>query len=153
VETVKNIASAVIVIGGLSCFDILGFYERRYKGGNNRFNIRGKDALRDLTFEINRQTSTALKSPYPFAFSISRQKYIPITSDEFAQQALPMFPAFFRFLLAILFVGSFILRPIVVRPVNLIWRRIVESEKPVFTLTFGGAAAFASAISEAAKHL
>jgi len=64
-----------------------------------------------------------------------------------------MFPAFFRFLLAILFVGSFILRPIVVRPVNLIWRRIVESEKPVFTLTFGGAAAFASAISEAAKHL
>jgi hypothetical protein len=28
------------------------------------------------------------------------------------------------------------------RPVNLVWRRIVESDKPVFTLTFGGAAAF-----------
>jgi len=32
-------------------------------------------------------------------------------------------------------------------------RRYVESDKPVFTVMFGGAAAFASAISEAAKHL
>jgi hypothetical protein len=39
------------------------------------------------------------------------------------------------------------------RPVNLVWRRIVESDKPVFTMTFGGAAAFATAISEAVKHL
>jgi hypothetical protein len=39
------------------------------------------------------------------------------------------------------------------RPVSLVWARIIESEKPVFTLTFGGAAAFASAIGEAAKHL
>jgi hypothetical protein len=39
------------------------------------------------------------------------------------------------------------------RHVNLVWRRIVESDKPVFTLTFGGATCFASAVSEAAKHL
>jgi hypothetical protein len=39
------------------------------------------------------------------------------------------------------------------RPLNLVWRRIVETDKPVFTLTFGGAAAFATVISEAAKHL
>jgi hypothetical protein len=30
---------------------------------------------------------------------------------------------------------------------------VVESDKPVFTLIFGGTAAIASAISEAAKHL
>jgi len=38
------------------------------------------------------------------------------------------------------------------RPVNLVSRRIIESDKPVFTLTFGGAAAFASALTEAAKQ-
>ena len=34
-----------------------------------------------------------------------------------------------------------------------VWARIVESDKPVFTVIFGGTAAFATAISEAAKHL
>jgi hypothetical protein len=62
-------------------------------------------------------------------------------------------PGLFRFALSIIFVGSFLLRPLIMRPLNLVWRRIVESEKPVFTLTFAGAAAFASAIGEAAKHL
>jgi hypothetical protein len=37
--------------------------------------------------------------------------------------------------------------------VSRVWARIVESEKPVFTVIFRGAAAFATAISEAAKHL
>jgi hypothetical protein len=40
-----------------------------------------------------------------------------------------------------------------VRPVSLVRARIVESDKPVFTVIFGGAAAFASAIGEAVKHL
>jgi len=39
------------------------------------------------------------------------------------------------------------------RPVSLVWARIVESDKQIFTLIFGGAAAFAKVISEAAKHL
>jgi hypothetical protein len=39
------------------------------------------------------------------------------------------------------------------RPLSLIWARIVESEKPVFSLIFGGAAAFATAITEAAKRM
>jgi hypothetical protein len=73
--------------------------------------------------------------------------------DEFVMSAMVSFPPAFRLLLSILFVGSFLLRPLVMRPVNLVWRRIVESEKPVFTLIFGGAAAFATAIGEAAKHL
>ena len=37
------------------------------------------------------------------------------------------------------------------RPVSLVWARIVESEKPVFTLIFGFAGAFAKLINEAAK--
>jgi hypothetical protein len=39
------------------------------------------------------------------------------------------------------------------RPVSVVWARIVESEKPVFTLIFGGAAALASGFGEAAKRL
>jgi hypothetical protein len=39
------------------------------------------------------------------------------------------------------------------RPISLVWARIIEGEKPVFPVLFGGTAAFASAISEAAKHL
>jgi hypothetical protein len=50
-------------------------------------------------------------------------------------------------------VGSFLLKPLLMRPVSFVWARVIESEKPVFTVIFGGAAAFASAISEAAKHL
>jgi hypothetical protein len=37
--------------------------------------------------------------------------------------------------------------------ISLVWRRIVESDKPVFTLSFGGTAVFAKGISEVAKHL
>jgi hypothetical protein len=59
----------------------------------------------------------------------------------------------FRFALAVVFVGSFLLRPLIMRPISLVWRRTVESDKPVFTIMFGGAAAFATAINEAAKHL
>jgi hypothetical protein len=66
---------------------------------------------------------------------------------------LSIFPSVFRFALSIIFVGSFLLRPLVMRPVSLVWARIVESEKPVFTVIFGGTAAFATAITEAAKHL
>jgi hypothetical protein len=39
------------------------------------------------------------------------------------------------------------------RPIMTLWARIIESDKPVFTLIFGGSAAFAKAISEVAKHL
>jgi hypothetical protein len=55
--------------------------------------------------------------------------------------------------LSVIFVGSFLLKPLIMRPISLVWSRIVESEKPVFTLIFGGAGAFATAIGEAAKHL
>ena len=71
----------------------------------------------------------------------------------FSIYLLPLLAGLFRIIIAIVFVGSFLLRPLIMRPVSLVWARIIESDKPVFTLTFGGVAAFASAISEAAKHL
>jgi hypothetical protein len=74
-------------------------------------------------------------------------------SDNFVLGTLPLLTGLFRLIISIVFVGSFVLRPLVMRPVSLVWARIVESDKPVFTLIFGGAAAFATAISEAAKHL
>ena len=73
--------------------------------------------------------------------------------DNFALGALPLLVSLFRLVLSMIFVGSFLLRPLIMHPVSLVWARIVESEKPVFTVIFGGAAAFATAISEAAKHL
>jgi len=78
---------------------------------------------------------------------------ITYSIDLFAFYFLSLSPSLFRFALSIIFVGSFLLRPLVMRPISLVWARIIESEKPVFTVLFGGAAAFASAISEAAKHL
>jgi hypothetical protein len=73
--------------------------------------------------------------------------------DEFSAYMLTTFPSLMRFAISIVFIGSFLLKRLVMRPVNLVWRRIVESDKQVFTLIFGGAAALATAISEAAKHL
>jgi hypothetical protein len=73
--------------------------------------------------------------------------------DRAALFLLACFPSIIRFGLSLVFVGSFLLRPIVMRPMSLLWARIIESEKPVFTVTFGEVAAFASALGEAAKHL
>lgn len=73
--------------------------------------------------------------------------------DFVAVFAVTSLPSVFRLFVSLLFLGTFLLRPLIMRPVSLLWARIIESEKPVFTLMFGGAAAFATAISEAAKHL
>jgi hypothetical protein len=54
--------------------------------------------------------------------------------DQFAFDFSSCLPALARFCISIVFVGSFLLRPLVMRPTSLIWARIVESEKPVFTL-------------------
>jgi hypothetical protein len=73
--------------------------------------------------------------------------------DVFIFDGLMYFPGLYRFCVSVIFLGSFLLRPLIMRPVSLVWARIIESEKPVFTVIFGGVAAFATAISEAAKHL
>jgi hypothetical protein len=54
---------------------------------------------------------------------------------------------------SLIFVGSFLLRPLIMKPLLLIWARIVESDKPVFTLLGGGVSSLAVAASEVVKHL
>jgi hypothetical protein len=73
--------------------------------------------------------------------------------DYLSLNNLPFLVSLFRLTLLVIFISSCLLKPFVLAPINLVWRRIVESDKPVFTLAFGGTAAFASAIIEAAKHL
>jgi hypothetical protein len=106
-------------------------------------------ALDDTLGEIEMDFSL---SKILFTFSI--QNYLERGEiDRTALFATACSPSLCRFLLSMVFVGSFVLKPLVMQPVNFVWRRIVESEKPVFTVIFGGAAAFATVISEAAKHL
>jgi len=93
-------------------------------------------------------------SSHDYTLSYLREFLISTNNlDSLALILLSLFPSLLRLLLSIVFVGSFLLRPFVMRPVNFVWRRIIESEKPVFTLTFGAVAVVASAIGEAAKHL
>ena len=42
-----------------------------------------------------------------------------------------------RILFALAFLGSFVFRPFIQTPISWIWVRIVESDKPIFTLVFG----------------
>jgi hypothetical protein len=39
------------------------------------------------------------------------------------------------------------------RPVNLIWRRIIESEKPILSLVFGGLGGCITAINQIVQQL
>jgi hypothetical protein len=80
----------------------------------------------------------------------------PTASSVFLQIISPTaayIPIAFRLLISIFFVGSTVMVAISVRPVSVIWARLIESEKPVFTLLFGGAAVLATAILEVMKHL
>ena len=43
-----------------------------------------------------------------------------------------------RMAIAVIFVGSFLVKPLLMRPLSLIWLRIVESDKPIFTLVSVG---------------
>jgi hypothetical protein len=71
----------------------------------------------------------------------------------FTFSALGYFTHVLRLLLTIIFVGSFLLRPLIMTPISAIWVGILDSEKPVFTLTFGGIGGIATTINEALKHL
>lgn len=75
---------------------------------------------------------------YPRAFAV--------TASGYAANLL-------RLSISLLFFGSFIFQPLIKRPLSLLWLRIVESDKPIFTLVFGGMASIATAVSQIAKHL
>jgi hypothetical protein len=100
--------------------------------------------------------------PSKFASEISWLKSVLNPSDP---SLLPRFPVNFaifcanyfasatRILLAVVFLGSFLVKPLVMRPLSLVWRRVVESEKPIFTLSFGGVASAAVFVSKLVEHM
>jgi hypothetical protein len=105
-------------------------------------------------FHLSHDLFNSFKSsPYPLEFIDLLYGRMGSFIDVFALYAANYLPSLLRFMISLLFVGSFLFRPLVMRPLSLIWARIVESEKPVFSLIFGGAAAFATAITEAAKRM
>jgi hypothetical protein len=55
-----------------------------------------------------------------------------------------------RGLIAIIFIISFLLQTLQ-RPIMTLWARIIESDKPVFTLLFAGIAGFAEISQRIAK--
>ena len=57
-----------------------------------------------------------------------------------------------RLLLAVIFIVSYMLRPLQ-SVILALWARIIESEKPVFTLVFGGIAGLAKLVTEIIKRL
>jgi hypothetical protein len=61
-------------------------------------------------------------------------------------------PTLIRVSIAIIFVGSFLLQ-ILQRPIMALWARIIESDKPVFTILFSGAAAITKGMQEIIKGL
>ena len=81
---------------------------------------------------------SALGQPYPFYFATTSAGY---------------FANIIRMAIAIVFVGSFVVQPFVMRPLSLLWRRIVESDKPIFTLLLGGIASGVVLVNEVGKHL
>jgi hypothetical protein len=54
--------------------------------------------------------------------------------------------------IAIIFIISFLFQTLQ-RPIMTIWARIIESDKPVFTLVFGGIAGFGEAVRWIVKIL
>jgi hypothetical protein len=61
-------------------------------------------------------------------------------------------PAVVRLSITLIFVGSFLLQTLQ-RPIMTLWARIIESDKPVFTLLFGSAAAIAKVMQEIVNSL
>jgi hypothetical protein len=105
--------------------------------------------LGDLLGQMMNHIIELFTSAYPQVFVYMLQSN---SLDVFAFYALALFSPVFRLLLSVTFVGSFLLKPLIIRPASLVWARIVESAKPVFTLIFGGATAVAKVISEAVEH-
>jgi hypothetical protein len=63
-----------------------------------------------------------------------------------------LIPNLVRFSIMAIFILSYLLQPLQ-RPIMILWARVIESDKPVFTLVFGGTAALAKAIQEIIKIL
>jgi hypothetical protein len=58
-----------------------------------------------------------------------------------------------RLTIGVIFVGSFLVRPVLMQPISLVWRRVVESEKPIFTMIFGGISGIGAIVDTLVAHL
>lgn len=78
--------------------------------------------------------------------------WLPSDIGKAMEEALLSLGGVFRIGMYLLFVVVFALEWTFRKTAFLIWARIVESEKPVFTLVFGGCAAIAKFASDVIKH-
>src|SRR5215467_9472006 len=101
--------------------------------------LRDNRSIPDLIDELARVTSTTPTEPGEPGRALwetpRQNRSIPDLIDE-----LTWITNLGRILLGILFFVSFIFEPLVKRPLSLLWLRIVESGKPIFTLVLGGVA-------------
>jgi hypothetical protein len=65
---------------------------------------------------------------------------------------LALLPNLIRLVFGLAFFAGYVLRPFVERPVLLLWARVIESDKPVFTIVLGGIAAAVAFVQAALKH-
>jgi hypothetical protein len=83
---------------------------------------------------------------FPKSHFVVTERFMDRLSD-----LLNLIPNLIRFSITAIFVGSFFLRT-VQRPFMELWARIIESEKPVFTLLFSGIAVLAKGIQSLVKN-
>jgi hypothetical protein len=108
-----------------------------------------------------------LKDAFSFKIKIEGLDYANLTEDikqflgggnwHSIEKIMFMVPSYgvniARLIVAIVFFASFLIKPFVMEPLSLVWRRIVESEKPVFTCVGSGVGTIATAVGELMKHV
>jgi hypothetical protein len=117
------------------------------------------DAVKNLHWSMllpNELVVTILKS-YQLSsiemLNISDNYRLEASIFHFARYNMAVIPGLFRLAVSIVFLTSFLLRPLIMKPTLLMWARIVESDNPTFTLIFALTAAFGVAFKEVAKHI
>jgi hypothetical protein len=112
------------------------------------------------TFDLSETLDAMLKDGFvhyyvSYYFNMSRCNDPGCAGSEildFARHIIDFAGTGLRLLLALFFLASFVLRPLVQRPLELLLRRIIEAGKPPLTLIFGGLAAAAKFVQEGMKH-
>jgi hypothetical protein len=77
---------------------------------------------------------------------------VPLSFIRHLSDLTNLIPNSIRLLITVIFVSLFFLKS-AEHSIMTLWARVIESDKPVFTLLFGGTAAVAKAIQEISKAL
>jgi hypothetical protein len=72
---------------------------------------------------------------------------------QFTKLSLEYLANFTRITLAMTFLVLSLTKPFLMDPLSLLWRRVAETDKPIFTLVLGGIGSIATAGNELLKHL